>query len=102
MIIHIYYSLSLSVKITVFYIIYYLFLAGFFIAMLLIFKQTLSDDEPKWLGANGIIGDNPGTLPAFKALLFGLNIRILTSVFINETSLFYRTGLPADAAKLFS
>lgn len=47
-------------KITVFYIIYYLFLAGFFIVMLLVFKQTLSQDEPKWLGANGIIGDNPG------------------------------------------
>ena len=48
------------VKIGLFYIVYYLFLAGFFIAMLLIFKQTLSEDQPKWLGANGIIGDNPG------------------------------------------
>lgn len=47
-------------KIGLFYIVYYLFLAGFFIAMLLIFKQTLSEDQPKWLGANGIIGDNPG------------------------------------------
>lgn len=48
-------------KIGVFYVIYYLFLAGFFIAMLLIFNQTLKDDQPKWHGNDGgIIGDNPG------------------------------------------
>ena len=84
--------LSFSVKITVFYIIYYLFLAGFFIVMLLVFKQTLSQDEPKWLGANGIIGDNPGTF----RLNFDVNVRV------SEMSLFYRSGLSADAAKLFS
>jgi len=52
-------------KITVFYIIYYAFLAAFFIAMLLIFYQTLNDPKtdlgaPRWLAGNGIIGDNPG------------------------------------------
>ena len=49
-----------SVKITVFYIIYYTFLTGFFIAMLLIFFETLDDKVPKWQNANGIIGTNPG------------------------------------------
>ena len=48
------------VKIGLFYIVYYLFLTGYFIAMLFIFYQTLDDHQPKWQGANGIIGDNPG------------------------------------------
>lgn len=47
-------------KIGLFYIIYYAFLTGFFIAMLLIFYQTLDDKVPKWQNSNGIIGDNPG------------------------------------------
>ncbi|TRY67875.1 hypothetical protein TCAL_06434 [Tigriopus californicus] len=47
-------------KIGLFYLIYYTFLAGYFIAMLLIFYQTLDDQQPKWQNANGIIGDNPG------------------------------------------
>lgn len=47
-------------KIGVFYIIYYGFLAGFFMAMLLIFYQTLDDNVPKWQNTNGIIGGNPG------------------------------------------
>jgi len=47
-------------KIGVFYIIYYTFLTGFFIAMLLIFYQTLDDKVPKWQNSNGIIGNNPG------------------------------------------
>jgi len=47
-------------KIGVFYIIYYAFLAGFFMGMLLIFYQTLDDKKPRWLNSNGIIGGNPG------------------------------------------
>lgn len=47
-------------KITVFYIIYYAFLTAFFIAMLLIFFETLDDKVPKWQNSNGIIGTNPG------------------------------------------
>ena len=52
--------LSLAVKIGLFYIVYYTFLTGFFIGMLLIFYQTLDDKEPKWQNSNGIIGSNPG------------------------------------------
>ena len=48
-------------KITVFYIIYYTFLAGFFMLMLLAFFTTLYDEKPTWIGDdNGIIGTNPG------------------------------------------
>jgi len=48
-------------KIGVFYIIYYAFLAGFFMLMLLVFFQTLKDKEPTWDALNGgIIGQNPG------------------------------------------
>jgi len=52
-------------KITVFYVVYYAFLTAFFIAMLLVFYQTLNDpkdDEasPTWLNSNGVIGGNPG------------------------------------------
>lgn len=47
-------------KILVYYIIYYTFLAGFFMACLLIFYKTLDMKQPRWQNANGIIGDNPG------------------------------------------
>lgn len=47
-------------KIGIFYVIYYAFLAGFFIVMLLIFYQTLEEYRPKWRVENGIIGGNPG------------------------------------------
>ena len=43
-----------------FYVVYYTLLSGFFIAMLLIFYQTLDEKSPKWQNANGIIGTNPG------------------------------------------
>jgi sodium/potassium-transporting ATPase subunit beta len=49
-------------KITVFYIIYYAFLTGFWITCLLIFFETLpaADHGPKWLKDEGMIGNNPG------------------------------------------
>lgn len=47
-------------KIGLFYVVYYTFLTGFFIGMLVIFYQTLDDKQPKWQNANGIIGTNPG------------------------------------------
>jgi len=49
-------------KITVFYIIYYTFLACFWIACLVIFFQTLPEevDGPKWQQDWGLIGNNPG------------------------------------------
>ena len=51
----------LAVKIGVFYVIYYAFLSAYFVAMMLIFYQTLDDNEPKWKGPEkGIIGMNPG------------------------------------------
>ncbi len=44
-----------------FYVIYYILLAGYFAAMMFIFYQTLDDDKPKWMGKErGIIGENPG------------------------------------------
>ena len=51
----------LAVKIGVFYVVYYAFLSAYFVAMMLIFYQTLDDNEPKWKGPEkGIIGMNPG------------------------------------------
>ena len=50
-----------TVKIGVFYVIYYAFLSAYFTAMMYIFYQTLDDNEPKWKGPErGIIGENPG------------------------------------------
>ena len=51
----------ITVKITIFYIIYYTCLAGFFMLMLLAFFATLKDEKPTWdAKSNGIIGTNPG------------------------------------------
>merc|ERR1711971_1152195 len=49
-------------KITVFYCIYYCFLAGFWIACLNVFFATLPEahDGPRWLKEDSIIGVNPG------------------------------------------
>merc|ERR1712210_361544 len=49
-------------KITVFYCIYYCFLAGFWIACLNVFFATLPEaqDGPRWLQEDSIIGVNPG------------------------------------------
>jgi len=49
-------------KITVFYLIYYTLLACFWIACLVIFFQTLPEEEsgPKWQQDWGLIGKNPG------------------------------------------
>ena len=52
-----------------FYVIYYACLAGFFMAMLVVFYQTLDDEVPKWLNSNGIIGDNPGKRYAKRPIL---------------------------------
>jgi len=49
-------------KITVFYIIYYSCLAGFWAAAMAIFFQTIPNytDGPKWTQNSSIIGTNPG------------------------------------------
>jgi sodium/potassium-transporting ATPase subunit beta len=46
--------------ITVFYLIYYSCLAGFWAAMLNIFFLTLEDHQPKWQNENSLIGVSPG------------------------------------------
>lgn len=46
--------------ITIFYIIYYAFLAAFWAAMLMIFFTTLNDQSPRWIGAESLIGTSPG------------------------------------------
>lgn len=47
-------------QITVFYIILYAFLAGFFAALLTIFYQTLDMNQPKWTMDSSLIGNSPG------------------------------------------
>lgn len=46
--------------ITVFYLIYYSCLAGFWAAMLNIFFLTLEDHQPKWQNSDSLIGVSPG------------------------------------------
>lgn len=46
--------------ITLFYLVYYSCLAGFWAAMLCIFFTTLEDKSPKWVGEASIIGISPG------------------------------------------
>lgn len=48
------------VKIGVFYIIFYLFLAGWFAGLLHAFYITLDHDRPTWYGDNSLIQNNPG------------------------------------------
>jgi len=47
-------------KITVFYIIYYTFLAGFFIMCLSVFLAFLNEKAPMWNTEDSLIGTNPG------------------------------------------
>lgn len=47
-------------KIGLFYLVFYSALAAFFAVMLVIFYQTLSNDEPKWRLDSSLIGTNPG------------------------------------------
>lgn len=55
----IYLTNDISVQITLFYIVYYSFLTGFFALMLLAFFQTLDDKRPTWIMDDGLIGNNP-------------------------------------------
>jgi len=47
-------------KITIFYIIFYTCLAGFFCLNFYIFSRTLNDESPKWTLDASLIGSNPG------------------------------------------
>ena len=49
-------------KIILFYLIFYLCLAAFWAIMLLIFKTTIDDKEPKWKLEDSRIGAIPGRL----------------------------------------
>lgn len=46
--------------ITLFYIVYYSCLAGFWAAMLIVFMTTIEEDRPKWTTSESLIGDKPG------------------------------------------
>ncbi|XP_035213513.1 sodium/potassium-transporting ATPase subunit beta-2-like [Stegodyphus dumicola] len=47
-------------KITIFYIIFYACLAAFWTCMLVVFYQTLENDQPKWKLDSSRIGSSPG------------------------------------------
>lgn len=49
-----------TVKITVFYIIFFICLAAFWTVMLVIFYQTLDAFQPKWTLDASLIGTVPG------------------------------------------
>lgn len=46
--------------ITLFYIVYYSFLAAFWALMMFVFWQTLDMSTPKWIAEQSIIGTSPG------------------------------------------
>ena len=52
----------IPVQITVFYIVLYCFLAGFFAGLLMVFFQTLDVHQPTWTMGASLIGTNPGEL----------------------------------------
>ena len=57
------YQRHISVRITLFYIIYYTFLTAFFIVMLQVFFKTLREDRPTWtMEDGGLIGLSWGQL----------------------------------------
>lgn len=82
-----YYS-EISVKIIVFYIIFYAFLAGFFCLNYYIFSRTLNEDSPKWTLDASLIGSNPG-----------IGFRPMPDQDANaeSTLIWYRAGNPTDA-----
>jgi sodium/potassium-transporting ATPase subunit beta len=46
--------------ITLFYIVYYICLAGFWSLMMFVFFLTIDEEKPKWTGAASLIGTSPG------------------------------------------
>merc|ERR1719186_451360 len=46
--------------ITIFYLIYYSCLAGFWAICMLVFLTTINDHHPKWIGEESRIGESPG------------------------------------------
>jgi hypothetical protein len=56
--------LYVSVKIIVFYIIFYFFLAAFFALAMWLFMLTIKEDGPKYYLDDSVIGTSPGALPA--------------------------------------
>ena len=51
---------SISAKLTGFYIIFYCFLAAFWIGCLAVFLSTVDKKLPRYYGKGTIIGSNPG------------------------------------------
>jgi len=51
---------SISVKIIVFYVIYYIILAAISFGFYKMFETTLIDGRPKWIMDESLIGSSPG------------------------------------------
>jgi len=69
-------------KITVFYLIYYSLLAGFWLACLHVFFLTIPDDSPRWILDESLIGSNPGV--GMKPPMSDLNIA--SSMYVFDTT----------------
>lgn len=79
--------------ITVFYLIYYSCLAGFWAAMLNIFFLTLENHQPKWQNENSLIGVSPGVGLKPHQLPELIDSTMIAFNFESETD----QGAPGDA-----
>jgi hypothetical protein len=53
--------LPVSVRIVIFYILYYMALAAFFALAMWVFMLTIKKDGPKYYLDDSVIGTSPGT-----------------------------------------
>jgi hypothetical protein len=86
-----------SVKITVFYIIFYSCLAAFWIACLAIFLSTVDPELPRFYGKGTIIGANPGR---FNFSLCKIELSMITVPFLScADDLLYLGGTCFESQK---
>lgn len=71
-----------SVKIFIFYVIFYICLAAFWALMLLIFHQTIDHRVPKWQLGESRIGTNPGNWLVWLVIEIGIFYKFFYKFFI--------------------
>jgi sodium/potassium-transporting ATPase subunit beta len=75
------------VKILIFYVIFYVILAAFFLSMFLVFGSTLTREKPKYELSESLIGTNPGL--GFRPMPPESNVE--------STLIWYQKNTPANS-----